>query len=70
MELVVIHSKGLGSRPRNFYGTEWEDHVFFVGYCKKCKTDWQWRDVDYMGELVETDPKPAVKRCGEWMCTV
>lgn len=69
--LIKIYEKGLGCFPCPYgvVGNNWEYRVFMVGHCFKCNSDWQWQDIDYMGEWYETDPTPAFKINGEWACS-
>lgn len=68
-DLVNIYEEGLGWFPHYTGNGDREYQVFVVGHCEKCKSDWQWKDVDFMREWCETDPVPAFQIDGKWVCT-
>lgn len=68
-DLIEIYNKELGWFNHYESPKGWEYHVFFVGHCDKCNTDWKWKDIDYMREWWATDLAPAFKTNGEWVYT-
>ena len=56
--LTNVYNEGLGWFPHYTGNGDREYQVFVVGHCEKCKSDWQWKDVDFMREMGEKmEPK-------------
>lgn len=68
--LTNVYNEGLGWFPHYTGNGDREYQVFVVGHCEKCKSDWQWKDVDFMREWCETDPVLAFQIDGKWVCTI